>query len=180
MPHIIDVNEALHQYFTLDTAKNCFLVYFLARRALKLWRHVHARGLTRSFRDLYVHMAQVLTSLFPSFLDSDLSLSLQRAFQLLTALPSVRRKMETEMGFARVEIERSLMPKGKDVVRHLALPRNGCTLEWILDAMEQMDREAPSQTDYREGKLSGAVYRTHTFSRPSIYSRLAPRLCRWW
>jgi len=106
---------------------------------LKLWRHVRARGLTRSFRDLYVHIAQ-------------------RAFQLLTALPSVRRKVESEMGFARVEIERSLMPKGKGVVRHLALPRNGCTLEWILDAMEQMDREAPSQTDYRDGKLSGAVY----------------------
>jgi sphinganine-1-phosphate aldolase len=68
--------------------------------------------------------------------------------------------VEEEMAFARVEIERKLIPQGKDVVRHLALPKEGCTLEWILDSMEQMDQEAPSHTDYREGKLSGAVYRT--------------------
>ena len=63
------------------------------------------------------------------------------------------------MELARAEIDRKLLPQGKDVVRHLALPKKGCTLEWILSSMEQMDKEAPSQTDYREGKLSGAVYR---------------------
>ncbi|KAI9442548.1 PLP-dependent transferase [Lactarius indigo] len=54
----------------------------------------------------------------------------QRALRLVISLPSMRKK----------------------------LPKQGCTLGWILDAMDQMDREAPSQTDYRDGKLSGAVY----------------------
>jgi sphinganine-1-phosphate aldolase len=71
----------------------------------------------------------------------------------------VRKKVEVEMAAARVEIDRKLLPQGKDVVRHLTLPKTGCTLEWILDSMEQMDQEAPSHADYREGKLSGAVYR---------------------
>jgi len=68
------------------------------------------------------------------------------------------------MELARAEIDRKLLPQGKDVVRHLALPKTGCTLEWILDSMEQMDQEAPAHTDYREGKLSGAVYRAQYFS----------------
>jgi sphinganine-1-phosphate aldolase len=71
----------------------------------------------------------------------------------------MRKRVETEMAAARAEIARKLLPQGKGVVRHLALPKQSCTLEWILDAMEQMDQEAPSHTNYREGKLSGAVYR---------------------
>ncbi len=88
--------------------------------------------------------------------------SLQRTLRLVIALPSVRKRIETEMDVARAEIERKLLPQGKDVVRHLSLPRKGQTLGWILEAMEQMDEEAPCHTDYRKGTLSGAVYRTHT------------------
>ncbi|KAF8487868.1 hypothetical protein F5888DRAFT_1624064, partial [Russula emetica] len=73
-------------------------------------------------------------------------------------LPSVRKRVEVEMEAARTEINRKLLPQGKDVVRHLTLPKRGSTLEWILDSMKQMDQEAPLHTDYREGKLSGAVY----------------------
>jgi len=76
----------------------------------------------------------------------------------------VRKKVETEIDAARALIDRQLLPQGKDVVRHLELPKQGCTLEWILDAMEQMDQEAPSHTNYRDGKLSGAVYRAHNFT----------------
>ncbi|KAN0111467.1 PLP-dependent transferase [Russula decolorans] len=139
VPRIIDVTEVLQRNFTLDTAKDCFLVYLIAKRALKLWRHVYARGVFRSLRELYVFIAQ-------------------RTFRLIIKLPSVRKRVEEEMEFARVEIDQKLLPQGKDVVRHLALPKRGCTLEWILDSMEQMDQEAPSHADYREGKLSGAVY----------------------
>jgi len=59
VPRIIDVAEVLQRNFTLDTAKDCFLVYFIAKRALKLWRHVYARGVFRSLRELYVSIAQV-------------------------------------------------------------------------------------------------------------------------
>lgn len=83
------------------------------------------------------------------------------------------------MEFARIEIDQKLLPQGKDVVRHLALPKRGCTLEWILDSMEQMDQEAPSHADYREGKLSGAVYRAQYFLtlQPVLLNIM---LCRRW
>jgi hypothetical protein len=68
VPRIIDVTEVFQRNLTLDTAKNCVLVYLIAKRALKLWRHVYARGLFRSLRELYVYIAQVFPSLFPLLL----------------------------------------------------------------------------------------------------------------
>ena len=62
IPRIIDVGDVLMRNFTLDTAKNCFLGYLFARRALKLWRRVRARGLFQSFRDVYAFIAQVFIS----------------------------------------------------------------------------------------------------------------------
>ena len=67
VPRIIDVTEVFQRNLTLDTAKNCVLVYFVAKRALKLWRHVYARGVFRSLRELYVFTAQVFPiSLLPT------------------------------------------------------------------------------------------------------------------
>jgi sphinganine-1-phosphate aldolase len=82
------------------------------------------------------------------------------------------------MAAAKVEIDQKLLPQGKDVVRHLSLPMKGQSLEWILEEMQQMDEEAPSHTEYREGKLSGAVYRTPSpFSSRSIS---VEHIRRWW
>jgi hypothetical protein len=65
VPRIIDVTEVFQRNLTLDTAKNCFLVYFIAKRVLKLWRHVRARGVFRSLRELYVSIAQVFPISLP-------------------------------------------------------------------------------------------------------------------
>jgi hypothetical protein len=67
VPRIIDVTEVFQRNLTLDTAKNGFLVYFIAKRALKLWRHVYARGVFRSLRELYVSIAQVFPISLPLF-----------------------------------------------------------------------------------------------------------------
>lgn len=63
------------------------------------------------------------------------------------------------MGRAKAMIQEQLVPQGEDVVRHLALPQESKSLEWILEEMDKMDTEGKSHTDYKEGKLSGAVYR---------------------
>jgi sphinganine-1-phosphate aldolase len=79
---------------------------------------------------------------------------------LAMRLPAAKKKVETEMGKARLDIENQLVPKGANVTRHLALPEKGQTLEWILQEMDKMDNEREKQTNWRHGKLSGAVYRT--------------------
>lgn len=86
-------------------------------------------------------------------------LSFQQVLLLVLRMPSMKKKVETEMGKAKAMIQKQLVPQGEDVVRHLALPPDGKPLDWILEEMDKMDKEGNSHTDYKEGKLSGAVYR---------------------
>jgi len=64
------------------------------------------------------------------------------------------------MGAAKLDIENRLVPKGANVTRHLSLPSDGKSLEWILEEMDKMDTEMGGSVEsWRQGKLSGAVYR---------------------
>lgn len=75
-------------------------------------------------------------------------------------MPSTRRKVTAQMEQARLDIENRLVPKGASVTRHLSLPSEGKSLAWILQEMDKMDVElGGSAESWREGKLSGAVYR---------------------
>ena len=78
---------------------------------------------------------------------------------LVLRLPSMQKKVQTEMGKAKLDIEDKLVPKGADVCRHLSLPAQGQSPEWILEEMSKMDLEL-GNASWKNGKLSGAVYRT--------------------
>ena len=83
------------------------------------------------------------------------------------------------MSKVRQEIEAKLLvPRREDMVRHLELPQQGQSAEWILEEMSRMDKETGagneikdgSRVDWREGKVSRTVYRTYSkfFSKISI------------
>jgi sphinganine-1-phosphate aldolase len=73
-------------------------------------------------------------------------------------LPSAQKKIKAELGKARQDIEDKLVPKGAEVSRHLSLPLEGKSAEWILEEMIKMDGELGPNANWRHGKLSGAVY----------------------
>ena len=75
------------------------------------------------------------------------------------------------MDRAKLDIEKRLVPQGANVVRHLSLPSQGKSLEWIMSEMDKMDAELDSPPEqWRLGKLSGAVYRElYTFSLYKAY-----------
>jgi sphinganine-1-phosphate aldolase len=83
--------------------------------------------------------------------------------RLVIRLPFLRTKIETEMMKARADIQRALIPQGLNVTRRLALPTQSKSLDWILNEMDKMEKVAPSHVNYKEGKLSGAVYRSSLF-----------------
>jgi hypothetical protein len=90
VPRIIDVADVVHQNLTLDTAKNCVLVYFFAGRVWKLFRHVRARGFFRSIKDIYIFIAQVRTSVtLPS---AQLNTRLRELFTSSSGCPPCARK----------------------------------------------------------------------------------------
>ena len=73
-------------------------------------------------------------------------------------MPSVKRKVDAQMNEARRDIEAKLVPSGPAVTRHLVLPASGRDQSWIESEMDIMDVEGVSKTNWKHGKISGAVY----------------------
>ncbi|KAI0775783.1 PLP-dependent transferase [Trametes elegans] len=122
-----------------ENLKTAVVVYLIATRLIKSERHIRARGLIQSVRDIY-------------------RWALQETLLLALRFPSAKKKVETELGKARLDIEKKLVPQGPGVTRHLSLPDQGHDTEWILAEMAKMDEESGSHVDWRSGKVSGAVY----------------------
>jgi sphinganine-1-phosphate aldolase len=140
--NISDAKRIIRSSMTLDKLKTALFVYVLVKYFLKAERHLFARGITQSVREI----VQWVT---------------QRVIMLALQLPSAREKVALEMGKAKVDIEAKLIPTGAGVSRHLVLSRQGQTPDWIAESMDKMDTELEHRADYKDGKLSGAVYRAY-------------------
>lgn len=140
---LANATQVVRGALTLDHFKTALFVYVLLTRSVKAQRHLWARGLTQTVRDFINWISR-------------------RVILLALRFPAAQKKVATELGKARLDIEAKLVPQGADVSRHLALPANGQTADWIEAEMSKMDAEAVSKTDWKQGKLSGAVYRTHS------------------
>jgi sphinganine-1-phosphate aldolase len=136
---ICSVGIQITTQFTFDNAKTALFYYIILKQSLKASRHLLARGLTGTIQEFWRWISQ-------------------RVILLALRLPAAQKKVQVEMDKAKLDIENQLVPKGADVVRHLALPAEGKSAEWILDEMAKMDLEMGTQVDWKNGKLSGAVY----------------------
>ncbi|RDB16698.1 Sphingosine-1-phosphate lyase [Hypsizygus marmoreus] len=130
---------SIRSQLTFNNAKTILFIYVLLTQSLKVQRHLRARGISASAKELYNWIAQ-------------------RVIHLILRLPSTSQKVEEQMNQAKLDIENKLVPKGADVVRHLKLPAHGKTPEYISASMDTMDTELGNNTNWRQGKLSGAVY----------------------
>nr|GAT58568.1 sphinganine-1-phosphate aldolase [Mycena chlorophos] len=133
------VVDAARTTRAFEALKSLLFLYVVARYALKSVRHVRARGVATTVREFYTWVAQ-------------------RVLLLALRMPSMKAKVAAEMDKAKLDIENQLVPKGPDVVRHLSLPAEGQSLEWILAEMDKMDSESKHSGGWRQGKISGAVY----------------------
>lgn len=82
----------------------------------------------------------------------------QQMLLLFLQLPSMKAKVDSEMAKATADIERSLVPTGPSIIRHLVLPLEGRTPDSIQQEMEKLDKEIGGAERWQAGKLSGAVY----------------------
>ena len=103
----------------------------------------------------------------------------QNILLAVLTIPPGRTKVQLQLSKVQQDIEAKLLvPQRGDVVRHLELPQQGHSAEWILEEMSKMDKETGAgneskddgRVDWREGKVSGTVYRTylHFLSQISI------------
>ena len=138
VPRIIDVTEVFQRNLTLDTAKDCFLVYLIAKRALKLWRHVYARGVFRSLRELYVFIAQVFPGsllLTPSPSTETFYFTSREPFGLLLSCHLCARKWRWKWSLRKVRSIGSFYHKARmwyvtSSFQKEAAPWNGSSTRW--------------------------------------------------
>ncbi|KZT29117.1 PLP-dependent transferase [Neolentinus lepideus HHB14362 ss-1] len=124
---------------SFDNVKTLLFFYFVWTNSLKFYRHLCARGVVSTVTDSYKWVVQ-------------------QVIFIALRMPQMKKKVETEMAKAKIQIEGMLVPQGPNVIRHLSLPAQGKTTEWITQEMERMDSEMGNEVNWRVGKLSGAVY----------------------
>ncbi|KAJ7451720.1 pyridoxal phosphate-dependent transferase [Mycena galericulata] len=122
-----------------ETLKTILFFYVVFKQSVKAQRHLRARGIITTAREFYTWIVQ-------------------HVIMLALRLPAAQQRVKTEMDKAKLDIEAKLVPKGIDVTRHLALPADGQTPEWIIAEMDKMDQELGKPNSWKLGKLSGAVY----------------------
>lgn len=133
------VRDFLRTKTPYEAAKTALFFYVVTIQTFKLCRHVQARGITDSLRDSWTW-------------------TYRQVLLLALKVPSVQKEVQQQLSKARLDIEDKLVPKGAAVSRHLALPEEGKSEEWILAEMAKMDTDMGPNADWRHGKLSGTVY----------------------
>lgn len=126
----------------VDTLKTVLFYYVIYVYCLSTYRHLRARGLYQS-------------------LWHGIQEGIKCTLALFLSLPPARARVEAELTKVREEMETKFLLQAKDIARHLELPQHGRSIEWIVNEMERIDEEAANEhkgIDWREGKLSGAVY----------------------
>lgn len=92
---------------------------------------------------------------------TDTYIVLQEVLLLALRLPAAKKKVDRELEKAKLHLEKSMVPQGPSVKRHLTLPQQGQSPEWIMEEMAKMDAESEGHSDWQAGRISGAVYRAY-------------------
>ena len=144
---------------TLDNLKNIIFYCLVVKYTLKCWHRLVAHGPVRTVVDGWRWLSLV-RSLSVSVRSEHLTFFPQKVILLAMRLPSARAKVEAEIGKVRQDLVTKLVPRGPGVTRHISLPSQGQSAQWVAEEMEKMDAESENTGLWKQGKLSGAVYRT--------------------
>ncbi|ORY89596.1 pyridoxal phosphate-dependent transferase [Leucosporidium creatinivorum] len=122
---------------TVEHAKTAVFWYVVYYRALALWRHVRARGISASVSGLYLALVK-------------------RVFAVVLLIPSARRKVKAELDTVTLDLETKLAPPHPSLPRALTLPAEGLSSEALSEALTALS--AMPNTQWEDGRVSGAVY----------------------
>ncbi|ESK81959.1 sphingosine-1-phosphate lyase [Moniliophthora roreri MCA 2997] len=132
------------------------------------YRHLRARGIHGTFSEAINRLSQWMVRVY-------LKLPVEGS-------KKARQRIETEMGAAKLDIEKRLVGDAK----YIGLPDEGKPIEWILAEFDRMDAlgqdhkegegENKALTAWEQGKVSGAVYHGHP-SLSNVISTAYARYC---
>lgn len=80
----------------------------------------------------------------------------QFGFELLLRVPSIKRKVTSQLDQATKDMQEQVAPRIPGRNRWLTLPENGKSAEWLVDEMDAL-KNIPA-SEWSKGRVSGAVY----------------------
>jgi sphinganine-1-phosphate aldolase len=160
---VITRATALASNSFISRVKTAVFLYVILTRLLKLKRHLRARGISSSVNDLVSWFKYVRGYILMFIVAPAESWTKELTILILRLVPSQKLKLESGLKEVRADLEKKLVPQGAAIIRHTALPANGQSAEWIFAEMSKMDEEVSGHDEWRDGKISGAVYREYQF-----------------
>jgi len=127
----------LQNLLSLKGLRSLVFWYVVWKYFISCYRHLRARGIRKTINETYVQLATF-------------------GFKCALRVPSIKRKVTSQLDEASADMEKKLAPKGPGIVRWLELPKSGKSPEWLRDELDSLSR-LPS-SNWQSGKVSGAVY----------------------
>ncbi|KAF9550713.1 hypothetical protein EC957_012030 [Mortierella hygrophila] len=121
----------------LSNIKNIVFIIFVYKLLSFLNTTFLVHGPNRTYREVKAYLAAL-------------------AFRCAKMVPSVRNKLETELGKAAKDIEDKVAPQDDNFPRYITLPKHGFSEELMNKELARYS-ELP-HTRWEEGRVSGAVY----------------------
>ncbi|KAI9618848.1 hypothetical protein H4Q26_012102 [Puccinia striiformis f. sp. tritici PST-130] len=127
----------LQNLLSLKGIRDLVFLYVVWKYFISSYRHLRARGVRKTINETYIQLATF-------------------GFKCALRVPSIHRKVTSQLDDASADMEKKLAPKGPGIVRWLELPQEGKSSEWLTDELQSLS-ELPS-SNWQSGKVSGTVY----------------------
>ncbi|KAI9628577.1 hypothetical protein KEM48_011533 [Puccinia striiformis f. sp. tritici PST-130] len=127
----------LQNILSLKGIRDLVFLYVVWKYFISSYRHLRARGVRKTINETYIQLATF-------------------GFKCALRVPSIHRKVTSQLDDASADMEKKLAPKGPGIVRWLELPQEGKSSEWLTDELQSLS-ELPS-SNWQSGKVSGTVY----------------------
>ncbi|KAF8979384.1 hypothetical protein BGZ46_005501 [Entomortierella lignicola] len=121
----------------LSNIKNLVFIIFLFKLLSFLNTTFLVHGPSRTYREVKMYISML-------------------AFKYIKLIPSVKKRLESELGKAAKDIEDKVAPQDDNFPRYTTLPEHGFSEEALTKELERYS-ELP-HTRWEEGRVSGAVY----------------------
>ncbi|KAK4054284.1 Dihydrosphingosine phosphate lyase [Microbotryomycetes sp. JL221] len=127
----------LWDHVTIERAKTVIFWYVVYHRAVQVWRHVRATGVSATVHETYLAIVK-------------------RLFAMAMLVPSARRKVRSELDKTTLDIKKQIAPTYEDMPQTNELPPKGLSFDQVSEALTKLS-QLPN-TKWESGRVSGAVY----------------------
>lgn len=121
----------------LQLSRDFVFAVFVYRHVRKAVVYVYGRGIVPTAVNVYQYFAR-------------------KIMNLIMQIPSIRRKVDTELATVLKKVEDEMIPRGPDIVVYSEIPEKGVAKDQVFSILGK--NKAMKHTAWEDGRVSGGVY----------------------